>query len=144
MTSRGQLGRAVAALSVVHAACQDQLFEVDRFGEVGVAAYAQALFTIAGHRVCRQCDDREGATAGSELAGRFVTVHFGHLDIHEDQVETIRVVGDRLDRELAVGDNRDLRARTLEQDANQLLIVQPVLGKQHMATPQCLVCYGSA
>src|SRR5262245_37174000 len=52
------------------------------FGNVIAHARGKALFAISRHHVRRHGDDGDGLPPGTNLAGCFVAVQFGHPAIH--------------------------------------------------------------
>ena len=62
---------------------------VDGLGDVVVHAQGQATVPLFHHGVGGHGQDRQVAEPGlqAQAAGGFVTVHDGHLQIHEHQVE---------------------------------------------------------
>ena len=60
---------------------------IQRFGEIRVAARLKALHIVAAHRVGGQGDHRDPAPRGPQPAGGLISVHLGHLHVHQDQVK---------------------------------------------------------
>jgi hypothetical protein len=66
----------------------DQFVEVDGFAEKIVHAFAEAVIAVfAGCIGGHGDDDGLVYSPGPDMAGSFEAVHFGHLDVHEDEVE---------------------------------------------------------
>ncbi len=111
----------------------DQLVAIDGLGGVVVAASLDALFTVAGHRVGSQGDDRARAVLLAEQARGFLAVHDGHLHVHQDHVERGALVTRaecRLGGHLADLLGCDLGAGLLQYMRNEPLIIRAVLGQQ--------------
>ncbi len=132
-------------------ACQggDQLIGIDGFGEVGIHACAQGPLPIAGHGIGGHGDDGQldEAFLGTNLAGRFITVHHRHLAVHQHAVEMLllqpcqsllalvgdgdpnAVVGEHVDRQFLVDGvvlhQQDFHSQQLTADAagNLLAVV---------------------
>jgi hypothetical protein len=54
---------------------------------------SEAAFSVPDHRVRHHCYNESvavGRLFGADTAGRFEAVHFGHLPVHEDEVEILR------------------------------------------------------
>ncbi len=67
-------------------------------GKVVTHAGPDALLPVIGGGICRQSDDRYFVTADPGLgiaddSGRPITIHFGHLAVHEDQVIVLALQG---------------------------------------------------
>src|SRR6056297_3348705 len=72
----------------------NQLSGVDRFGNVSIHATGQALFAVAVHGMGGEGDNRSPAISRlffrrAQLAGSLITIHFGHLDVHQDQIKIL-------------------------------------------------------
>ena len=69
-----------------------QVAHVDGLGEIGVHAGRQALLHVALHRAGGQPDDRHVPAvrgfAGADRGGGFEAAHHGHLDVHENDIES--------------------------------------------------------
>ena len=64
-----------------------KLLRGEWLGQVVVAAGIEAFLTVLGHCVRRQGDDGAGAAQPAQLPRGLVSVHHGHLHVHQDQVE---------------------------------------------------------
>ena len=64
-----------------------QLTRIHRLRNVVARAGIETLLSIALHRLCGKCKDRQRAKFGSlsDLTHGFVAVHFRHHDVHEHQ-----------------------------------------------------------
>src|SRR5688500_20066382 len=67
----------------------EQLKLVDGFGEVVRAPRLKASCPVLRHRVGRQCDDGLMKSPTAEFTRRPVPAQFGHLHVHDDQVESL-------------------------------------------------------
>ena len=85
MRRRGAIGPRLLADVGGHRPNQPRA--IDRLGQVFVAAGFLAPFTIVGHGVCSQGEDRPGVAAAAEQAGRLVAVHVRHVHVHQDDIE---------------------------------------------------------
>ena len=79
-------------------------------------------------------------TRGADRGGRLETVHFRHLNVHQDGVERLPV--ERSKRLAAVLDHDDLIAPLLQQADGQPLIDRVVLGQQEPEPPRALDRHG--
>lgn len=92
---------------------------VDWLGQIAVAAGGEALFIIAEHGIGRQGEDGARVAGVAEAPRCLVTVHDGHLHVHEDDVERF---ARRCGRQgffagnLAVFGHVDLGARLFQQE----------------------------
>ena len=105
---------------------------VERLREVLVHAGGEAPLAIAFHRMRCHGDNRH-VRAGRPLAladgaRRLEAAHFGHLHVHQHDVERLR--GQRGERFPAVVGNRDPMTAAFEQRRRQPLIDSIVLGQQ--------------
>ncbi len=62
---------------------------MDGLGEVCRAAGIEATRAVASEGVGGQGDDGPGVSAFSQGGGGLVTVHHGHLHVHEDHVVAV-------------------------------------------------------
>ena len=67
----------------------EQLVRIDWLDDVIVHPRRNRPFAITGHRIRRHGEDRQGVKRGqrADLPCRFETIHHGHLEIHEHEVE---------------------------------------------------------
>ena len=83
-----------------------ELRHIHRFAQIIVHPRRQELFFVSGHGVRRHGDDRdfdvraECSSPPSNQLGGLNSVHHGHLDVHEDEVEG--VLGEALEGLLAI------------------------------------------
>ena len=110
-----------------------QPLAVEGFRRVIVAACLDAFLSIPHHGVGSQGDDRPRVVLLTEELRRLVTAHDGHLHVHQDDIEWMRLVVRRqrgVERELSVLDDRDIRARLIQHMRDEPLVVRAVLGQQ--------------
>ncbi len=67
--------------------------------------------------------------SGADLRGALETVHFGHLAIHQDEIEGF--VQDAIERDLAVVGEAVGDTERFEHGAGDCLVDRVVLGDQH-------------
>ena len=113
----------------------DEVGDFEEFhglGDEAVHADFQAAVAVAGHGVGGEGNDAGlpvGWQRAADADGRFNTVEFRHLEVHED--ELIGALGDGLDGFEPVGDGVGFVAETFEEAQGDLLIDGVVLGEEH-------------
>jgi len=83
----GELAGVVDLLApVFHHA--DQFVQVDGFAEKIIHSFGEAVIAVLAGGIGGHGDD-DGLMncPGPDMAGSFEAVHFGHLDVHEDEIE---------------------------------------------------------
>src|SRR5579862_6804951 len=80
----------------VHSAdLPDEVLDVDRLREVIIHSGFHTLFEVTLDRMRRQRKDRDMTACLllqlADLGGCLESAHFGHLNVHQDQVELIRL-----------------------------------------------------
>ena len=66
----------------------DQFVEVDGFAEKIVHTLGETIIAVFAGSIGRHGDDNGLISPlGPDLAGSLKAVHFGHLDVHEDEIE---------------------------------------------------------
>src|SRR5690348_12838076 len=114
----------------------EELLLVDRLDGKIIAAGSEAAIAIAAGGVSGQSDDGPSISPLAKLLGGAVAVQFGHLHVHQDQIERLARAfsGERGIAGLqAVLNNRDIQAGVLEVIADEYAIVRAVLSQQHAA-----------
>ena len=106
----------------------EEHFPVDGLGEIVGAAGVETFGAIAAHGVGGQGDDGKFVSKPAELSGGRVAVDFGHLHVHQDEIERLGL--DAFDGFAAVGRDDNLGAGHGEVHRQQVLIVDPILGEE--------------
>ena len=114
----------------------DQFALVDRLGQVVRHAQREVFLAVAGHGVGRQRDHRQvfPARLGAQALDRFLAVHDRHVDVEQDDVEFM--LGDEVQRFLAVGRLGDVAALRREEQLDDLAVDGVVVGQQHAQAAQ--------
>ena len=110
----------------------------NRFGQVGVHAFAQATRTFVGRSVCRQRDDGQAGKACllAQQQGSLMPVHHRHLQVHQHHGpgQGVGRVEQQVQRLLAVICQRDRDAHRFHQLTRNLLVDVVVFDQQHPHT----------
>ena len=105
---------------------------MDGLADVTIHPGFEALFAIALHGVGSQSDDGDAAGravfALAEDTGGGEAVHFGHLDIHENEVKG--AILDGVESEFAIGDDFDGMALFFEHAKGEFLVHGVILGEE--------------
>ena len=111
----------------------EQFAETDRFRYIAVHARGQTTFFIALHDMRRHRDDGNMLPglifAVADSCGCFQAVHFGHLYVHQDEIEGLRAEG--CQRLQAVTCDHDGMAGFFEHALGDSLVDYVVLGEQN-------------
>ena len=96
----------------------------------------QRFFPITRHRITSHCNDWQMFIARylSNPLSRLITIHFGHLDIH--QYRMIVIVGDSLQRLLAITGNVNTHPHAFKHLLRYLLIDRIIVDHQQVDTIQ--------
>ena len=108
---------------------RQQRIDVHRLGDVGAAAGGQHFLFVACHRVGSERDDRQGAAAAPQFAGRAIAIQHRHLHVHQHQVEAAG--GYFLERHLTVLGLVDPQAVLAEHQRHQFAVFRAVINHQH-------------
>src|ERR1700676_5453081 len=116
-----------------HAHYGEKLFEVDGFGDVIRRASLQTFVAVALHGLGGESDDGQVLESGNLADGlrRLIPIHFGHHDVHKDDVD-VRRFAKQLNAGAAVFGVQHLNVVVLEKTGQGENISQIVVDDQHL------------
>ena len=113
---------------------RNQLLRIYRLGNIAVHAGRQTSVAVALHDSRRECNDWKMSAGGPFLlansAGGGESIHFGHLDVHENDVEVLQLKG--FDGFATVFDTDDRMPALLQNACGDALIHGVVFGQQNL------------
>ena len=134
----GRRGRRLRGHRLGYPAVQHVLHRLhaERLAQMVVHAGIQAFFAIMRHGICGQGNDGDARTAGrsllsSDFDGGLEAVHFGHVAIHQNEIEAALCVV--IDRFFAIVGDRHAVALDLQYAKRNLLVDEIVLHHQNTA-----------
>lgn len=107
---------------------------LDGLGEVVVASGGEAPVAISAGGIGRYGENGDDDAGGANGAGGLVSVHDGHLHVHEDKVEGVDSgsrAHERIDGGASVAGGGDAGAGGRKPVCEEALVVGAVFGEEH-------------